>query len=153
MFQARFLAHHAMRETPMFSLSEAAAAAGISKSTLWRAIKSGRVSATRTDTGDYRVEPSELHRVFPPATAETRSTPPAMKRDATALEQAETALLEAQICALKDTAALLRTQLEDTRTDRDHWRDQAQAVTRQLADARPARPRGGLFARLFAKVG
>src|SRR5450830_1119571 len=139
MLQARFLTHHAMRGTPMFSLSEAASAAGISKSTLWRAITSGRVSATRTDTGDYRVDPSELHRVFPPATAETRPTPPKMKAETAAL-------LEAQICGLKDTAALLRSQLDDTRQDRDHWRDQAQAVTRQLADARPAQPRGGLFA-------
>ena len=45
-----------------------------------------------------------------------------------------TAVVEAQIAALRDTAELLRAQLDDVRKDRDHWRDQAQAVTRQLAD-------------------
>ncbi len=50
------------------------------------------------------------------------------------------AAFEAQIAALRDTAELLRGQLDDLRKDRDHWRDQAQAVTRQLADARQAEP-------------
>jgi len=54
----------------------------------------------------------------------------------------------AKVCgikALRETAELLRAQLDDCRKDRDHWRDQAQAVTRQLADAsakvaEPVRP-------------
>jgi excisionase family DNA binding protein len=49
----------------MLSLSEAAKVAGQSKSTIWRAVNSGRLSATRTYTGDYRIDPAELHRVFP----------------------------------------------------------------------------------------
>ena len=47
-----------------------------------------------------------------------------------------TAAADAQIAALRDTAELLRAQLDDTRKDRDAWRDQAQAITRQLAAAR-----------------
>ena len=55
----------------MLSLSEAATAAGIAKSTIWRAIKTGRISATRTYVGTYEVDPAELFRVsnpHPPAT-------------------------------------------------------------------------------------
>jgi cell division septum initiation protein DivIVA len=37
---------------------------GKSKSTLVRAIKSGKLSAERNENGDYRVEPSELFRVY-----------------------------------------------------------------------------------------
>ena len=37
----------------MLSLSEAAKLSGQSKSTIWRAVNSGRLSATRTYTGDY----------------------------------------------------------------------------------------------------
>jgi outer membrane murein-binding lipoprotein Lpp len=48
--------------------------------------------------------------------------------------------IEGQIEALRDTAELLRAQLDDVRKDRDHWRNQAQAVTRQLADARTRTP-------------
>jgi excisionase family DNA binding protein len=49
----------------MLSLSEAAKAAGVSKSTIWRACKAGRLSSTRIDTGDIKIDPAELHRVFP----------------------------------------------------------------------------------------
>jgi excisionase family DNA binding protein len=47
-------------------LSEAAAATGVNRSTIYRAWKAGRLSATRTDTGQIEVEPAELFRVFPP---------------------------------------------------------------------------------------
>lgn len=47
------------------SLAKAAEAAGVSRTTLRRAIHSGRLSATRLEDGSYEVEPSELARVFP----------------------------------------------------------------------------------------
>jgi hypothetical protein len=39
---------------------------GVNRSTLFRAYKSGRMSATRADTGQIEVDPAELFRVFPP---------------------------------------------------------------------------------------
>ena len=48
----------------MLSLSEAAKLSGQSKSAIWRAVNSGRLTATRTFRGDYRIDPAELHRVF-----------------------------------------------------------------------------------------
>jgi predicted site-specific integrase-resolvase len=47
------------------SLAEAAAATGVNRPTLFRAYKSGRMSATRADTGQIEVDPAELFRVFP----------------------------------------------------------------------------------------
>src|SRR5258705_13136221 len=44
------------------SLSEAARVSRQSQSTIWRAINSGRLSATRTYTGDYQIDPAGLHR-------------------------------------------------------------------------------------------
>jgi hypothetical protein len=44
------------------------------------------------------------------------------------------AALNMQVTALKETADLLREHLDDVQKDRDHWRDQAQAVARHLAD-------------------
>ena len=49
-----------------YSLSEAATACGIYKSTVLRSIKSGRLSATKDALGQWRIEPAELHRVYPP---------------------------------------------------------------------------------------
>ena len=57
-----------------FSLREAAEQAKTSKSTIWRAIKSGRMSATRTDDGGFSIDPAELFRVFQPEQPEQRPT-------------------------------------------------------------------------------
>jgi excisionase family DNA binding protein len=47
------------------TLGQAARATGVGKTTLARAIKAGRLSATRTDLGSYQIDPAELHRVYP----------------------------------------------------------------------------------------
>lgn len=49
----------------MYTLGEAARASGKSKSTIAKAIKSGRVSAVRSLDGSYEIDPAELHRVYP----------------------------------------------------------------------------------------
>jgi len=54
-----------------FSLRQAAQEAGTSKSTILRAIQSGRLSATRTDDGGYSIDPAELFRVYPPKSVAT----------------------------------------------------------------------------------
>lgn len=48
-----------------YSLSEAAKATGKNKTTIQRAIKNGRISASKGDRGSYEIDPAELHRVFP----------------------------------------------------------------------------------------
>lgn len=53
-----------------YSLSEAAKATGKNKSTIQRAIKSGKISASKGESGAYGISPSELHRVFPPSAAQ-----------------------------------------------------------------------------------
>jgi hypothetical protein len=49
-----------------YTLPAAAAACGINKSTILRAIKSGKVCATKDEHGEWHVEPAECHRVYPP---------------------------------------------------------------------------------------
>jgi hypothetical protein len=48
-----------------YSLSQAATATGKNKATIQRAIKSGKISASKNSSGTYEIDPSELHRVFP----------------------------------------------------------------------------------------
>ena len=45
----------------------------------------------------------------------------------------KTALHEAQIAGLRELAEALRSQLDDVRADRDHWRNAAEAGHRPLA--------------------
>jgi hypothetical protein len=72
------------RTMAAFTLGTAAQATGAAKSTILRAIRAGRISATRDDsTGQWAIEAAELFRVFaplavPPATAEVRDATDAL---------------------------------------------------------------------------
>ena len=99
-----------------YSLSNAAAACGIYKSTVLRSIKSGRLTATKDALGQWRIEPAELHRVYPPVQsndADGNGT----RHDATAT-------------LAQDRAALIVAQ------------DRAEAAEQRLAGLAAARPSG-----------
>jgi hypothetical protein len=122
----------------MYSLGTAAKSTGKAKSSILRAIKSGRISATRTDSG-WSIDPAELHRVFPlrdniPLQPGPRDR---VERDATSPEQLELFVLKTEVQVLHATGELLRSQVDDVRRDRDSWRDLAHAVQRQMRDQLP----------------
>ena len=98
---------------PAFTLGTASQATGCAKSTILRAIKAGRISATRDDLGQWAIDPSELFRVFPalalPATAETAQRPQ-IERDATA---------DVLVAELRQVIADLRRGQDDLRQERD----------------------------------
>jgi len=87
------------------SLGQAAKETGLDKSTISRAIKSGRLSATRKENGGYEIDPAELFRVFAPASKKTE--PPALTDDTT-----KDGWSENQAIRLQWEAAALRMQLE-----------------------------------------
>lgn len=125
-----------MGNTMSISLSEAATAVGMYKSSVLRAIKAGKISATKDEHGEWRIEPAELHRVYPPV-AESEAKNGATRQDATAT-------LQAQITGLREVGELLRQQLDATRVECDRWKAQAdkwqlqaEHVARLLTDARP----------------
>ena len=112
------------------SLVEAAAATGVNRSTLFRAYKSGRMSATRTDAGAIEVDAAELFRCFPPqqgAVGAMHQRAPASATDDNAL----------RVSALEVEVKLLREMLEATRADRDAWKDQAGKVVAALPAPAP----------------
>jgi excisionase family DNA binding protein len=112
------------------TLGEASRQSGISKSTISRAIRDGKLSAIRSpDTGSYKIEQSELQRYLE-ATAVSRATAEtgAMTQAATPPERPETAALEAQIDGLKQVADLLRAALTDALAQRDRWQTQAERL-------------------------
>jgi excisionase family DNA binding protein len=57
-------ADDAPRNDMMLTLTQAAKATGKSKSTLLRAIKTGRISAHKDESGMFMIDAAELHRVF-----------------------------------------------------------------------------------------
>src|SRR5262245_56075181 len=65
-----------------YTLMTAAQACGINRSTVLRAIKSGKISATKDElTGAWLIEPAEMHRLYPPVAA-PEARPVAMPGDA-----------------------------------------------------------------------
>jgi hypothetical protein len=98
-----------------YALAEAAAACGLDKSTVRRAVRKGRISGTRDELG-CGTSASELHRVFPPAARPATEDTTAAPRDAPA-DAATNALVSE-----------LRAVIDDLRRDRDAWRDQAQRL-------------------------
>ena len=98
-----------------YSVAQAAKAIGKSKHTVLRGIASGKISATRDPaTGAYRIEPSELHRVFAPA-AEAVHEPVQKVSDETiraAVLQAQLGEKETLIAVLERTNADLRARLD-----------------------------------------
>lgn len=125
-----------------YTLNEAAKAVGKSKTTIHRAIKSGKISASKLDSGAYAIDPSELYRVFQNGTAERT-----IRNDA---EQVNTTSGTADIRLemLEKERERERQQLQETiadlREDRDKWRQQATAL---LEDKRPK----GFWARISGK--
>ena len=113
-----------------YTLGDAAKATGKSKTTLHRAIKSGRISASKAEDGSYSIEPAELHRVFPAVTAKM---PQALlpKNDEEQLSNTLAALrtqLEMQQKERDRERALLQETIADLREDRDKWRQQATSL-------------------------
>ena len=115
------------------SLSQAAKAAGKSKSTINRAIKSGKLSATRHDDGSYTIDGSELSRAFQigtPKGSEWISATPQT-------EPVGTAVLEVENAALRAALDREREITNDLMADRDAWKQQATALL-----AAPSKRRG-----------
>jgi len=104
---------------PELSLSQAAKLTGKSKSTINRAIKTGKLSATRHEDGTYSIDPSELARAF-----DVEPFEGAKRRDAA---PDETRLLE-RITALEAMLNREREISADLKEDRDRWRQQATAA-------------------------
>lgn len=137
------------------SLREAAKETGTSKSTILRAIQSGRLSAARTDDGGYAIDPAELFRVYPvkPGNGADRAEDRSAGQDApasgpVATELAvRTAQLEAELAAMKSLLDAEKRRSDELREDRDRWHAQAE----RLALPAPASTRQrGIFGWLKA---
>ena len=122
-----------------YTLGEAARAVGRSKTTLGRAIKSGRISATRSEDGSYTIDPAELHRVF----TVTRDGHPPMERSVTLNGPEPTpspaTLALRQLLAERDRLVDEQAEsIRDLRRRLDAEAEERRRLTAILADQRAA---------------
>jgi len=90
------------------SLGEAAKAAGVAKGTISKALKSGKLSYSEKTSAGYKIDTSELFRVFPRKPLET----PQSERLETPAETTELAVLRVRLDAAEQRASDLSKQLD-----------------------------------------
>ena len=131
-----------------YSLSDAAKATGKNRTTIQRAIKSGKISALKNENGAYEIEPAELHRIFPAIAQHRAQQSKETGSNSPQRADAISETLRIRLEMLEKERDRERAQLEETiadlREDRDKWRQQATAL---LEDHRPK----GFFKRLLRR--
>jgi hypothetical protein len=116
----------------------------MSKTSILRGIKAGRISGTKDEFGQWCIEPCELHRVYPALTDVTDSNGTGERAvtggetGALAETNARAALAEQRLSDLKSMLDNMRGVIEDLKRDRDEWRTQAQTLRLALPKPEPA---------------
>jgi hypothetical protein len=108
-----------------YSLAEAATASGKSKMTIQRAIKSGKLSASRRDDKSYDIDPSELHRVFPPVSVLEAKNDNKVRDDIAN----DMSLLQAELKIRDEKITLIEAERE---REREQFTDQIDDLRRRL---------------------
>jgi excisionase family DNA binding protein len=129
-----------------YTLATAAEAAKVTKPTVFRWVKAGRITATRAKDGTYRIEPVELHRYVDSIAKDTPAKVAAQQADAaadTVPETIEAVALRYEVEKLKAFLEPEKQRADELRQDRDRWVEQAQ----RLALPSPETPRNGSHGR------
>jgi hypothetical protein len=103
----------------MLTLSQAAVEVGRTRSTLFKAIKAGRLSATKDAQGQWLIDPVELQRVY--VVVNVSQGNKTTQRDI-ANDTAEIVFLRRENELLRQQAERDREQIERERQQADHWR-------------------------------
>ena len=148
----------------MFTMSEAAKQVGKTRQTIFKAIKSGRLSARKNDDGSYQIDPAELFRVY------TQVTPVKSKQNEHERHVNQNkevyidiekeiliAQLQAQIESRDKEISLQKSQIEDLKVQNkslDQERREAQErfnnlLTDQSKKNEHEKPKKGLLGRIF----
>ncbi len=122
-----------------YSLTQAAEAAKVQRSTVFKWIKAGKVSAVKVDDGTYRIQPAELHRFLDSVAKETPAQETEKQADISHSADTEIAVelvaLRSQVEALKQILEMERQRVEEARkreedlkAERDRWAAQAERL-------------------------
>ena len=117
-----------------YTLGQAAQATGKSKMTIQRVIKKGIISANKTDSGEWEIDPAELHRVFPIVTENGVSSRNMIRDDTpsdTSLLQREIEVQDEKIRQIEQQGERERYQLQNTIEDLRRRLDQSEEERRR----------------------
>ena len=116
----------------MYSLGEAAKAAGRAKSTILRDIRRGKFPTARTEAGGYQLEPAELARAYPLERSVQRSSNGASNDSQPGPATVEVDPLLDQISDLRETFRDLCDRLDASEAERRHESEEHRRVQERL---------------------
>lgn len=100
----------------MYSLRDAAIAVGMSKPAIFKAIKSGKISASKDHNGHWYIQPAELHRIYPPVISVNDNANKVLTNAPEDLPETQILRLERE--QLLDTISDLRRRLDKSEDER-----------------------------------
>ena len=122
----------------LMTRKQAEEATGKSRATLARYVKQGKLSvAQKNDQGHNLFDPAELMRVFGDFKLPDADKAVSEKSDSAAVKQGETAVMQAELDALRKRVADLEEDKEDLKGQRDKWQQQAEASQLLLTHNKP----------------
>ena len=116
-----------MENGSYFTIGQAAKETGKAKSTIKKSIDNGELSVTAKTSRGFKIEASELFRVFPRKTGE-RSKKNTIEQTETTGERVENSVLKAKLELADQRYEDAQRTIEDLRSDRDAWKHQATAL-------------------------
>lgn len=123
---------------------------GVSRSTIWRACKAGRLSAERNGK-DFLIDVSELTRVFPLKPSHPVAPKPGETVQQDASETGLVSELRRQIERLEKQVEGLEGDKGDLRQERDRLLSLIEQQAEQVKLLTDQRPKDGWFFRLFGR--
>jgi excisionase family DNA binding protein len=139
---------------PLVTIRTAAELTGKDRTTLNRAIASGKLSATKSDFGHYLIDPAELERVYG-----TLHTPAQVRLDELHNSGAQA---HTDAVALALTREMLERERAERERERQQWEEERaffrELVGKQtdqlklLTDQREQAPRPGFWARMLRRA-
>ncbi len=125
---------------PLVGLKRASELTGKAQSTIHRAMKAGKLSATQGENGTRLFDVAELERVFGllPQPPPERNAETQLRGNGIELAElrAEAAIAHARVSLLEERLRDAQNRIDELRTERDEWRRQAQSL---LTDERKER--------------
>ena len=119
------------------SAKQAATKVGKSTPTITRAIKNGRLSAQKDESGKYEIDPSELFRVFPAINSNTNlNTPLTKSNNVTRRNPHESHDISREVGIFKQMLADKDSTIDDLRRRLDQESEERRKLNTMLIDQR-----------------
>ncbi len=117
----------------LLTIAQAARTAGVARSTIYAHLRSGKLSTTRTPTGERRIDTRELSRVYGAVGQTTQS-------NVVSSTSLDVALLQARIESLEAQNRLLQDEVEASREEKAKLLD---VISRGLLEGPKGKRRKG----------